>query len=198
MRWAFWRTPPTEVVDIPAAPAPPPADEHVLDRAWLAVVRDTVVDVVQEVLTGDAAAVRRTTDLFRSRLAAGPPDQEGLTVIASLASLSVRLPALSGVTGAVHDDPDAMRRLLSYADLLAERAEPLRARTAPQISKDQVRLAAHFACGAPDADPALAPQRSSAAADQLLGACVLLAQTCLDGGGSAQDIAGEIDEVFPG
>lgn len=196
MKWAFWRTPSTGGGPPPAR-VPPPADEHVLDRAWLGVVRDTVVDVVHEILAGDAAAVRTTTDLFRSRLSAGTPDQEGLTVIASLASLSVRLPARSGVTGAVHDDPDAMRLLLSYADLLAERAEPLRARTAPQISREQVRLAAHFACGAPDSDPALTPLTLSAAADQLLAAGVLLAQTCLDGGAGAQDIAREIDEGFP-
>ena len=182
-----------------------------LDPATAAGDAAAAAGAVRGVLSGDAAAIHAALSPLQDQ-----PSRLSAAGALAVQALTARLPALSGVTGEVVFDEPADELLHAYADLLAERAEPLRRRAAPAL-RDEVSATAHLAAGAaaqavavegpgpssPDEPaaghgavptsglprlvlPDLAPHQ------QLLAACVLLAQTCRDGGGDADDLAVEL------
>ena len=167
------------------------------DSAFARTAAEDVVAVVRALVAADPSAVRTATTTVTSRLTAATTDDQALAAVVALAPLSERLPLLSGVTESVHDDPVARDLLLTYAELLAGRAEALRARLLPDVTVAQVRLAGHVACGLPDHDPALAGLVDRPPVDLLLAACVLLAQTCADGAPGPEALRAEIAEAFP-
>jgi hypothetical protein len=179
----------------------------VLDPATAARDAAVVAAAVRGVLVGDVA----TVDAALSALQDEAVRQRAAGALAAQA-LAARLPALSGVTGEVVFDEPADELLHAYADLLSERAEPLRRRVAPAL-RDEISAVAHLAAAAAEQDagqdrsnpatpvqpaaeltgvraglvlPALAPRH------QLLAACILLAQTCRDGGGDVDTLAAEL------
>lgn len=173
--------PSTKVPQLPDGPVPPPADSGPLDRSQLPAAGSALVELVRGVLAGSAAT----------------PTAERVPAAVATAVLSARLPLLSGVTGSVHDDPDALRLQLAYADLLAGRAEHLRRTAAAQLTPQALRTAARDAAGAVTAtDPPATGPRAGGPDTRLLAAAVLLAQTCLDGGGPVEALPAEVDGAF--
>ena len=171
-----------------------PGEPAVLDEALLAASGALVADVVRALLSDDrdAARVARgpTQDAARVRAAAA----------AAVGVLAARLPALSGVEGPVVFDEDEGDLLHAYADVLAGRAEHRRAGRAPEVSRDQLVAVGHLAAAAALGDaanePALLVLGGASAEVQLLAGCVLLVQTCADGGGTADGLAGEVTDLF--
>lgn len=175
---------------------PPLADGHsgAVEDGLPATSGPFVADLVQAVLTDDRDAVRQALD----------PAQDAAwartAAVAAAGALAARLPALSGVDGAVDDDEDEGDLLHAYADLLAERAEPRRANVAPSVLREQLPVVANLAAAAALGDAAGDPDRlvldGIPAGQQLLAGCVLLAQTCADGGGPVTALPDEIAELF--
>ena len=171
-----------------------PGEPAVLDEAVLAASGALVADVVRALLSDDRDA---------ARVARGPaqdPARLRAAAAAAVGVLATRLPALSGVEGPVVFDEDKGDLLHAYADVLAGRAEHRRTRVAPEVSRDQLVAVGHLAAAAAlgDADdaPALLVLGGVSAEVQLLAGCVLLAQTCADGGGTADGLAGEVTALF--
>lgn len=187
------------------------ADPGHLDPQALSEAGAQVVAAVRGVLAGDVAAVERAL----APLDDMPALARGASTLAAHA-LARRLPALSGVSGEVVFDEPAEELLHAYAELLSERAEPVRRRVAPSV-REEVSAVAHLAAGAaveevdrlagpvrPEREPA-SPRLvlpGLPARQQLLVTCVLLAQTCRDGGGDVDALAAElrdlVREVAPG
>lgn len=188
-------SPSSAVPDLPSGPLPRPAARAELSQ--LPAVGSAVVGLVRDVLAGGGAAAVTTAagrpagdgPADDSRSAAAPPDDTAVADVA-FAVMSARLPLLSGVTGSVHDDPDALRLQLAYADVLAGRAERLRRSSAPQLTAAALRQAAREAAGAPTAADAVPAALDPAS--RLAAAAVLLAQTCLDGGGPVDALPAEV------
>jgi hypothetical protein len=179
----------------------------VLDPATAARDAAVVAAAVRGVLAGDVATVDGALSALQDE-----PARRAAAALATQA-LAARLPALSGVTGEVVFDEPADELLHAYADLLSERAEPLRRRVASAL-RDAISAVAHLAAAAAAAQDA-GQDRSDAPMPvqppggftgvqtglvlagvaprhQLLAACVLLAQTCRDGGGDADALAAEL------
>lgn len=175
-----------------ASPAPEPS--AALDEAHLVGSGPVVVRLVRAVLDDSAGAVHAAVPSSED------PARAPTATAAAVAALSARLPALSGVDGAVTFDEDEADLLHAYADLLAERAEQRRAALTPDVSREHLTVVAHLAAAAalgdPAADPSLLVLDGIPPSEQLLAACVLLAQTSADGGGDAEGLAGEIAELF--
>ena len=151
-------------------------------------------------------AVRALLDLDIRGFEAALTDAADLAAVAAACAkrvLAARLPALSGVTGDVAFDEPQDDLLHAYADLLAERAEPLRRRVAPDL-REVIGRVAHLAATAADegdahesADRAvqqLLPPDVEAR-QQLIAACVLLAQTVRDGGGDLDALETELADL---
>lgn len=139
--------------------------------------RSAVVDAVRAALSDDARAL--DTALAPAEASAGR--QVVATRLASRA-LAERLPALSGVSGPVVDE--AERDLLrAYAELLAERAEPTRARVAAEVPRELLLHLAQLGAGrvlaaSPDEPVSVL---AGPLGPQLRALCVLLAQSARDG-----------------
>lgn len=191
-------TEPPPLVDTGSASQPHSGrDGMSVDAGRLAFWRDGMATLARAAAARNPAAVRDAVVPLQTRLTAASDDEQGLAVLVSLAVLSERLPDLAGLTASAAQDEASRPLLLSYADLLAERTEPLRTRVAPHLTRDQLRFAGRFACGAPDSDPSLAHLMTSPAVDQVLAACLLLAQTSADGGGDLTDLETQVDALFP-
>ena len=175
---------------------PPPVDGHppAVDEAQLAGSGPVVTALVRAVLADEPddvrAAVAGLADLAHTRAAAA----------AAAGVLAGRLPALSGVAGPVAFDEVEGDLLHAYADLLAERAEQRRARVAPAVSREQLMVVAHLSAAAAVGDaagePTLLVLAGMPAQEQLLAGGVLLAQTCVDGGGEPEDLPREVTDLF--
>lgn len=176
---------------LPPAPVGPPPT---VDETLMAGSGPVVTELVRAVLADAADAVRAALtpldDPIRLRSAAA----------AAAGALAARLPALSGLDGAVTFDEDDGDLLHAYADLLTERAERRRAGVAPGVTREQLMVVAHLAAAAAVGDAASEPTllvlAGMPAEQQLLAGCVLLAQTSEDGGGDAAGLAGEIGDLF--
>lgn len=182
------RTPPERPV--PPAPAGPPP---VLDETQLARSGPVVAQLVRAVLADQPEAVRAALTSL------GDPTGTREAAVAASGALAARLPALSGLDGAVTFDEHDGDLLHAYADLLAERAERRRAAVTPAVTREQLMVVAHLAAAAAVGDAASEPSllvlAGMPAEEQLQAACVLLAQTATDGG-RAVGLAGEIAELF--
>ena len=161
-----------------AAPLTTPAPA--LDRAQVAAAGADVARIVNALLGGTSAE-------------SGTTDQRSLAVAAT-GALAARLPALSGVDGAVLDEPED-ELLHAYADLLVSRAQR---RTS--AAREDLLAVAHVAAAAAAvdaaADPALLLLAGVPADAQLRAAAALLAQTADDGGGAPDRLVGEVRELF--
>lgn len=147
-----------------------------------AEVRRHVVDLVEAALAGDAPGARQVLRRIQDS-----GSEEAL--VAALAPLGERFATLADST-----EPEAV---LVQGDHVAERAGSRLRAVAPQATRDRVRFVVRFACGVPDVDPALAPQLDAPAAELLLVAGVLLAQTVQDGAGDLDALAAEIGDLLP-
>ena len=156
----------------------------------------------------DRSAVRAAgPDVARLVAAAraGAPVQAGGSDARALAAaatgaLAARLPALSGVDGAVAFDEPEDELLHAYADLLVTRAAVRR--TASPVERDDLLAVAHLAAAAAAVDAAAETALlllAGVPADVQLGAAaLLLAQTAEDGGGTPERVAVEVRELFAG
>lgn len=174
-------------------PVGPHDEPGALDRARLGRSGAAVADAVRAVLADEAAA------LSAALQAARDPAATRAAAAAAAGVLAARLPALSGVDGSAVDEAD-QDLLHAYADLLAERAEVRRARLAPDVPREQLLVVAHLAAVAAADDAASEPGvlvlGGMAAQEQLVAGCLLLAQTCADGGGSADHLPQEVADLF--
>lgn len=161
---------------------PPLPDLSGVPPVLSADVRRHVVDLVERALARDRAGAREV--LLRIQ---DSGSEEAL--VAALAPLGERFATLADST-----EPEAV---LAQGDHVAQRADPLLRAVAPHCPRDLVRFVVRFACGVPDIDPALAPQLDAPAADLLLVAGVLLAQTVQDGAGDVDALAAEIADLLP-
>ncbi len=129
------------------------------------------------------------------------------TALAATGLLARRMHPLSGAASRLPDETED-DLLAAYAGLLVTRAEVRRARSAPRVTRDvllatsrQAAAAAPRAVRGWRAGPveSLAALRASGltAEEQLRAACVLLAQTCADGGGDAGRLAVDLRSTFP-
>lgn len=178
---------------LPHAP-PPVLPAPAVDEPEIARHAELVAQLVRAVLAVDAAAVDAALapldDPTRARAAAA----------AAAGALAARLPPLSGLEGAVTFDEDEGDLLHAYADLLTARAEQRRTSVAPVVTREQLMVVAHLAAAAAVGDAASEPSllvlAGIPAREQLLAGCVLLAQTSVDGGGGADDVAREVAALF--
>ena len=172
-------------------PAGPPAtvDEHLLLSSG-----PDVAALVQAVLDDEPDDVRAAL----APLADAPSARAA--AVAAAGALAARLPALSGLAGAVTFDEAEGDLLHAYADLLTGRAEARRMSIAPGVTREQLVVVAHLAAAAAVGDAASEPTLLVLAGippqEQLLAGCVLLAQTCADGSSGAAHVAPEIAELF--
>ena len=189
-----------------------PAEQHELgdvDPGALVSSGGRVADLVAAVQRSDAAAML-------SAMQDDASARQAAAAVSATAALAARLPALSGVTGPAafaDDDEDPAELLQAYASVLAARSEAQRLQLAPVVTREQlVDVARTAAAGAHRLleDAGEAPSSSGTAAGdlahwrsrdlpastQLVAACLLLAQTARDGGGSTADIEREIEDLF--
>jgi hypothetical protein len=160
----------------PAAPAPG------LDRAALAGAGPDVAQLVRDAHAGTG----------------GPADADPrVLAAAATGALAARLPALSGVDGAVQFDEPEDELLHAYADLLVGRAQ-----RRPAADADDLLAVAHLAAAAAAvgaaADPALLLLAGVPPQDQARTAALLLAQTADDGGDPPERLADEVRALFQG
>lgn len=122
----------------------------------------------------------------------------GAASVIALAALGPRLATLAG-----HDGEEVLpgsatwREAVLQGEVTADRAEVIRRTTARHLPADLLRFAVRFACGTPEADPALAHHAGASSGDLLLAAAVVLAQTVEDGAGSAEALAAELAALLP-
>lgn len=185
----------------PTAALPDPTR---LDPATAQDAAAVVAAAVRGLLAGDAPATDRALSPLEDR----PTAARGASSLAAYA-LASRLPSLSGVSGEVVFDEPADELLHAYAGLLSERAEPLRRTIAPRL-RDEVAAVAHLAADIaaqeseddPDAPSSAGPPPlvlpDVAPRQQLLAACVLLAQTCRDGGSDVAALTAELSALARG
>ena len=195
---------PAEVPLDPDAEHPDATPLAPLDAAEREGTRRAVVDVVRAALVEDAGSFQTALTL-----AEGSAASQVFATSTAAAALAARLPALSGVADPVHLDVQDDALLHAYAALLAERAEPVRVRVAPDVPREAVLRLAHLCAGgtprqqavrsgkAPPADDGRWPGAAlgGSVSDHLRAACVLLAQTCRDGAPGPEALADELQEA---
>ena len=154
-------------------------------------------DVDRAALTAAGADVARVVSALLAGTSTEPSDDRTLAVAAT-GALAARLPALSGVDGAVAFDEPEDELLHAYADLLVSRAEVRR--TATPVDREDLLAVAHLAAAAAAVDAAAAPGLlllAGVPADaQLAASALLLAQTADDGGAAPDRLAGEVRGLF--
>lgn len=227
MRWAFWRRTnkqpvaeqPLEATSCWPAPAPDDPDDEPRRPAFSGTRPAAPADLVpgtprhplEQALPAAAvgharAAVRELVSLAADRDAASATvllerlDDElaGAAARVALAALGPRLATLAGHAGEdVPPGSGSWRETVLQGDVTADRAERIRRAVAGQLPDDLLRFAVRFACGTPDADPALARHAAAAPGDLLLAAAVVLAQTVEDGADSVDALAGELAQLLP-
>ncbi len=195
------RDPDEDVTDRPATrtpgaalsgrPAPDPSYEP-------PVTAPAAVDVDRTALAAAGLDVADAVRAARTGTPVDPQRADARTLaLAATGALAARLPALSGVDGAVTFDEPEDELLHAYADVLAARAQ---ARAPAHVEREDLLAVAHLAAAAAAvdgaADPALLLLAGVPADTQLRAAVLLLAQTAADGGGAPARLAAEVRELF--
>lgn len=157
-------------------------------------VRADVVALVRAALTRDRAAAAEAL----RRLAARGPEEPTTASIAAMAALGDRCAAAAGVPASpLNRDRAAWAEVVAQGETVAARADSLLRAVAPEASRDRVRSVVHVACGVAEQDPAVAQLVSAPPEELVLVAAALLAQTVLDGGGDAQALVAELEQLLP-
>lgn len=161
----------------------------------LAPVRDDVVALVRGILVGD----RPDIDRLRQRFEAHDESAAGMTFIGALAVLGEHLLAAAGVApGQAEPASAGALAAIDAGDRLAARAEPLLRELAPAAPPELPAFLVRFCVGRPElaAEPEVEVEDDDVQSQVVLA--VLLAQTCIDGHGTAESIGARLAELLPG
>lgn len=166
-----------------------------LDGVDVAPVRADLVALVRAILVGD----RPDIDRLRQRLEAYDENAAGLAFVGALAVLGERLLAAVGApSGAAEPGSAAALTAVDEGDRTTGRADPLLRELVPGASPLLAPFLVRFSVGMPE----LAAEPEGEVADDdvqsQLVLAILLAQTCVDGHGTPEDVGARLAELLPG
>lgn len=189
-----------------ASPQPPPApnaadvlellrDPEVQPEVDPAAARADVDDLVRAVLADDRAAIAGVVQRIDGR----GEEAGSMSLIAGLAPLGERF-----ITAAGHRLGEAPPGSAESIDAIAEgdrvlvRAEPLLRDLATSYRDVLGRFLVRFSVGMPEYEAAeLEDPGLDGLGDQVLVVAILLAQTCLDGQGTPDELAARLADLLP-